>query len=221
MPWLGWWAEDSRPIALQVDNGDENSVDLLITSNKRDAKVSELYRCHGATGAVAPWLTDQRGNLAGRARKEATQWVYENALPGDTWQQTFTVSLKDMVDPLEVSADPGSAWALSNHGRDKVALVKLNLSSGREKVFYSDPRLDLSQAFISRKTGEPMAVVVDPSAQEWKFYDSRLRMLADKIKGPLTSRIDVLSIGRNENRLVVVVQDSGGRRQLLVEASTQ
>ena len=220
--------------ASHIQSTIEGSDDLLITSNKRDAKVFDLYRYDAASdsldmiaqnpGTVAMWLTDRRGNLVGRANKEAGQWIYEKALSNHfltAWQAAFTLALTDTVIPLSVSDDHRYVWALSNRGRDKTALVKLDLGTGQEEFFYADPRVDLSQAFITRKTGEPIAVTMDPGAQEWKFFDARLQALADKFKGPLTSRMDVLSISRDENRMVVGVQDSGGGRHLLVDASTQ
>jgi len=268
VPWLGLWAEDSRHIVMQMHNGDENSVvvlldsfaqdlslknltpfegaasgihatiegsdDLLITSNKRDAKVFDLYRYRADTGAldlvaqnpgtVILWLTDRHGNLVGRARKDANQWLYDSAVAdgsGLAWEQAFSAALGDTVVPLHVSDDHRFAWALSNRGRDKIALVKMDLRTGREDVFYDDPRIDVSQAFVSRKSGEPLAVSLDPGAQEWKFFDARLQALADKLVGPLTSRMDVVSLSRDENQIVLQVQDSSGGRYLLVDAARQ
>jgi dipeptidyl aminopeptidase/acylaminoacyl peptidase len=212
----------------------DSSDDLLIASNKRDAKVFDLYRYRAATGAldlvaenpgtVVLWLTDRHGDLAGRARKDARQWTYENALPGDTstqWREAFTAPLSDMVVPLQVADDHRFVWALSNRGRDKTALVKLDLGTGQEAVFYADPRVDVSHAFISRKRGEPLAVTLDPGAQEWKFFDAGLQALADQFKGPLASRMDVISVSRDENLIVASVQDSNGGRHLLVDAAKQ
>jgi dipeptidyl aminopeptidase/acylaminoacyl peptidase len=211
-----------------------NSDDLLITSNKREARVFDLYRYRAATGAlelvalnpgaVALWLTDRQGHLVGRARKDARQWIYESAEPTDSgtlWREAFTVPVEDVVTPLEVSADRRFIWALSNRGRDKIALVRLELSNGQETVVYADPRVDLSHAFISRKTGEPLAVTLDPGAQEWKFFDPRLQALAGPLKGPLTSRLDLISVNRDENLLVLLVQDRTGGKHLLVNTATQ
>lgn len=212
----------------------EGSDDVLINSNKRDAKVFDLYRYRAATGAldlvaqntgtVILWLTDRHGDLVGRARKDAGQWIFESAhsnASGTAWQQAFTVALTDMVVPLQVSDDHHFLWSLSNRGRDKIALVKLDLGTGQEDVFYADPRVDVSHAFISRKTGQPMALTLEPGSQEWRFFDPRLQALADKLKPASAVRMDVSSVSRDENQLVVAVQDSSGGRYLLVDAAKQ
>lgn len=172
---------------------------------------------------VALWLTHRQGHLVGRARKNARQWVFDNAVSdsgGTLWRKAFAVAVEDSVTPLEVSADHRFVWALSNRGRDTMALVQLDLSDGRETVYHADPRVDLSQAFISRKTGKPLAVTLDPGEQEWKFFDVRMQALADKFKGPRTSRLDFISANRDENLLVLQVQDGSGGRHLLVDLAT-
>jgi hypothetical protein len=213
IPALGRWAENSRHIVLQLDNGDENSAvmlldsfeeaiklknitpfagansrlhatidgsdDLLIESNKRDAKVFDLYRYRAATGTldllaenpgtVQIWLTDKEGTLFGRSRKGENQWLVESAQPGPSgidWKSRFHVPLTDTVTLLQVSDDHRFAWALSNRGRDKTALVRLDLQTGEESVFFADPRVDVSTAHISGRTNTPMAVTLEAGAQE-------------------------------------------------------
>lgn len=212
----------------------EGSDDLLITSNKRDHKVFDLYRYQAANGSldmiaqnpgnVAMWLTDRLGNLVGRASREAGKWIYEKALSNEfltAWQTEFAVALTDTVVPLQISDDHHYLWALSNRGRDKIALVKLALTTGEEEVFYADPRVDVSVAFISRKTGEPTALSLEPGNQEWRFFDSHLQVLADKLNPSFPLRMDVSSVSRDENQFVVAVRDSSGGRYLLVDAAKQ
>ena len=212
----------------------DGSDDLLIQSNKRDAKVFDLYRYRAATGAldllaenpgtIQLWMTGSAGELVARARKDDKQWVAEVArVSGSTveWKKSFSVPLGEIAIPLHVSKDHRFAWALSNRERDKIALVRLDLQSGDESVFFADPRVDVSQVYISRKTEMPMAVTLEPSAQEWRFFDPKLQALADTLRRPRTSRIDVVSISRDENQLIVVERDSAGGRHLLVDATTQ
>jgi dipeptidyl aminopeptidase/acylaminoacyl peptidase len=212
----------------------DGSDDLLIQSNKREAKVFDLYRYRAATGAldllaenpgtIQLWMTGRAGDLVARARKDDKQWVAEVArVSGSTveWKKSFSVPLGEIAIPLHVSKDHRFAWALSNRERDKIALVRLDLQSGDESVFFADPRVDVSQVYISRKTETPMAVTLEPSAQEWRFFDPKLQALADTLRRPSTSRIDVVSISRDENQLIVVERDSAGGRHLLVDATTQ
>lgn len=200
IPAPGQWAEDSRHVLFQLDNGNENthvyqldtfadgtnlkdlppfagsksfiqslvqnSSDLLIANNQCDAKVFDLYRYVHASGkltllaenpgSVARWLTDTAGHVLGHARKDADQWIYET--PSDAsntqWHAVFRVNGADTVRPLEVSADKKFLWALSNRGRDKLALVKVNLGNGAELDIDSISRdEDLIVASVKRETG--------------------------------------------------------------------
>ena len=208
----------------------DDSDDLLISSNKRDAKVFDLYRYRKATGAlemlaenpgtVHRWLTDRSGNLIARVRRDETQWVAEVARASGTtveWKITFSVPLGDVVIPLAASKDPRFGWALSNRNRDKIALVLLDLETGAEDVAFADPRVDVSQAWISRKSGNPLAVSVEPGKQELHFFDPELQALINKYAPPENIRLDLLNINRHENVMVLIQRDSQGGRHLLVD----
>ncbi|MDP3650870.1 MAG: S9 family peptidase [Rhodoferax sp.] len=265
IPAPGLWAEDSRHVLFQLDNGNENthvyqldtfadgtnlkdltpfagsksfiqslvqnSSDLLIANNQRNAKVFDLYRYDQASGklnllaenpgSVARWLTDKAGHVLGRARKDADQWVYET--PSDAsntqWHAVFRVDDADTVRPLEVSADKKFLWALSNRGRDKLALVKVDLRNGAEQVVYADPRVDISQALISTQTLEPLAVALDPNYQEWKFFDPKLQAAANKLRGTAHTRLDFDSISRDGNLIVASVKRETGGETVLYTVS--
>jgi hypothetical protein len=104
-----------------------NSNDLLIANNRRDAKVFDLYRYTHATGAlqllaqnpgtVGLWLTNQHGELLGRARKQVNQWIYETPLNADftEWREILQVSGDDTVTPLNVTADNQSLWVVDDN----------------------------------------------------------------------------------------------------------
>lgn len=268
----GQWAQDSRHILLQLDNGNENSQvyqldsfsdeqrltsltpfagtrsfiqsqvrgsnDLLIGNNQRDAKVFDLYRYSYASGtlsllaqnpgSVARWLTDRDGRLVGRARKDGEQWVYEtpmgatsNTESETSWQTAFRVSVRDTVLALQISADQQFLWALSNRGRDKLALVKITLGGGAEQVVYADPRVDVSQAFISAKTLEPLAIALDPGYQEWKFFDTRLQAATEKLLGSEHARLEIGNISNDENLLIATVTRGDGGQHVLVDLAQQ
>lgn len=213
----------------------EGSADLLIASNRRDPKVFDLYRYHADSGAldlvaqnpgtVELWLTDRHGTLVGRASKDGAHWVYEALAPSENgaasqWKKAFTVDMDDTVVPLEVSAAGHFAWALSNRGRDKVALVQIDLQTGAETVFYQDPRVDIGHAYISHLTGTPLAVNLQPGLQEWKFFDPHLAHMAEQLMDSHTRQMDVLSMSQDERLLTAVLQDDHGGRSVLVDRQT-
>lgn len=207
------------------------SPDLLISSNKRDAKVFDLYRYVKTAGKldllaqnpgdVAQWVADRQGNLRGRVRKDADQWVYE--VPPDAghtrWRGIFSFNSSDTFRLLEAPASKRFLWALSNRGRDKVALVEIDLETGDERVVFDDQRVDLTDAYVSARTLEPLAATVDPDFQTWKVFDRRFEAAIGQVQGAENKRIDVVSISRDENVMIAMVVDGDGGRYVLYDAA--
>lgn len=148
------------------------SADLLIQSNRRDAKVNDLYRWCAGTGQlilvarnpghVSGWLTDAHtGQLLARTTRRGSAgeegWGFEVAegsgpaaarrecdgqMPEEAeeaaaaqepvWHERFRLDEMGTVQILRLSADGQSAWALSNRGRDTLALVRISLADGSE-----------------------------------------------------------------------------------------
>jgi dipeptidyl aminopeptidase/acylaminoacyl peptidase len=214
----------------------QGGLDVLISSNRRDPKVFDLYRYdHEAgklnmlaqnPGSVALWLTDAFGNVVGRARKVDDVWICE--LPVDAtltqWRVAFQTENThfESVRPLGVSADKKVLWALSHRGRDKMALVQIDLNSGTEVVVHADPRVDVSSVLMSAKTHAPLALSADPDHQEWTVLDARFQQAFDKLKGPTPARVSVVSMSRDENLLLAsVIRETGGQYLLYDVAQNQ
>ena len=212
----------------------KDSADLLITNNQRDPKVFDLYHYTHATGQlqllaqnpgdVAHWLTNAQGQLLGRVRKQDALWVYEKpaAATDQAWQTLFSMSYFDTVHPLEVGPDNHFVWALSNRGRDKLALVKINLSNGLEEVVYADPRVDISQAFISPKTQQPLLLTLDPDYQELKALTPELITAVQRLQAqhPGHLRIELASMSRDETLITANVITETGGQHVLFNVST-
>lgn len=212
----------------------ENSADLLIANNRRDPKVFDLYHYRHATGAltllaqnpgdVAHWLTNAQGQLLGRVRKQDTLYVYEKHEPASAqpWAALFGLSYFETVHPLEVGPDNRFVWALSNRGRDKLALVKIDLSNGQEDLVYADPRVDITQAYISPKTLQPLMLTLDPGYQELKALEPRLHAALQQLQAqhPGHLRFMPTSMSRDENLITGTVTREDGGKHVLFDVST-
>ncbi|MDD2734892.1 MAG: S9 family peptidase [Desulfuromonadaceae bacterium] len=211
----------------------QNSGDLLIVSNRRTPKLFDLYYYTQATGDVrllaenpgdvAQWVTDRQGRLYARVRKQEEQLLFERGAEGPDadWKQVFTWSYFDKVAPLEVSSDKQTAWALSNRGRDKLALVKLDMNSGRETVVFEDPRVDISAAFISQKSFQPLMVLLDPDYQEVRILDDKLRSAFQKLVANRHVRFNPISLTRDENLVTGIVTGEDGAQNVLYDIKNE
>jgi dipeptidyl aminopeptidase/acylaminoacyl peptidase len=162
--------------------------------------------------------------LLARVRKQDGLMVTEKYSPdlAEPWQALFNVDYFDTVHPLEVGQDNRFVWALSNRGRDKLALVKIDLSNGQEEVVYADQRVDISQAFISPQTLQPLLLTLDPDYQELKAFDPRLQSALQHMQAqhPGPMRLTRTSMSRDENLITGTVTTERADQHILLNVST-
>jgi dipeptidyl aminopeptidase/acylaminoacyl peptidase len=176
--------ENTRAGIHHIVRTDPDNV--LITHNNRDMTAYDLYRVNLKTreqtmlaqnpGDVLVWLTDDEGNLRGRVRKNAAERrIFEifNASE-NTWKALMSLDLEDSLWILRLTAEGDAVWALSNRGRDRVSLVRMDLATGEEKLVYEDPQVDLSGAFISYHAKEPLVAISFPNYQKLHFFDPEI-----------------------------------------------
>jgi dipeptidyl aminopeptidase/acylaminoacyl peptidase len=88
------------------------------------------------------------------------------------------------------------AWALSNRGRPRLALVRLDLRDGSEEALYEHPSVDVANALV-HESGWLRFVASWPALQEWRFFDAALQAdLAPFLRRPRTV-LRILSEDRN------------------------
>lgn len=123
--------------------------------------------------------------------------------------------------PLEISSDKQTAWTLSNRGRDKMALVKLDMNTGHETVVFEDPRVDISEAFISQKTFQPLMVLLDPDYQEVQILDDKLRSAFQKLIANKHVRFNPINLTRDENLVTGIITGEDGAQNVLYDIQNE
>lgn len=173
-----------KPVVRLVD-GVEGSSDFIVTSNQRDKKVFDLYRVNPAGGApvllatnpgnVNWWGVDRTGQLRAREQVRGDQVLLERpgAEPG-SWQVVTQRSRWDTLNIFGLHDEGRKAWALSNRGRDKLALMRLDLTTGAEELFYASPDVDLDNVTLSRHTREPLVAYSMPGYPARQVFDAAL-----------------------------------------------
>lgn len=209
------------------------SNDLIIASNRRNPKFDDVYRYNMATGElkllatnpghVGSWLVTDDGEVMGRARLEGEEWVIETpgSNPEQAWTSNFRVSYFDTVSPVAPSATPGHWWALSNRGRDKLAMVEIKLRDGAERVEHADARVDLAGVRWSRLQNRPVAVVSEADNQRWQAFDPALAQALQKLKGASDARISINNLSDDERWMSATVTRHNGGEHVLYDLQTQ
>ncbi|MBO1113010.1 S9 family peptidase [Bordetella petrii] len=136
---------------------------VLISHNQRDPQVFDVYRVNVRTGAAAlvaqnpgnvvGWQTDHAGKVRAALTSDGldTTLLYrdDEAAP---FRALITTDYRTTVSPAFFTFDDRRFYALSNRGRDKLALVIVDPArpDDEELVFATD-EVDLDAAGYSRK----------------------------------------------------------------------
>lgn len=199
------------------DLEDGPSDEMIVSHNKRDAKVFDVFRINVRTGKeqkiaentgkIAGWLTDHAGRL--RIAIE-TDGVQSRILYRETESKPFRLlketSFKDSFSPVMFTFDNKNLYVQSNLGRDKTSLVEFDPAKGRElRVLYQHPENDVGRPLSSRKRKVLTGVSVNTSKVNLVFFDveaeALYRSLEEKFPG---QEVRIFSSNKNEDRHIVV-----------------
>ena len=218
-----------------VDDLDEVDDDhVLVGLNKRDREIFDVYRLNIRSGKlnlvaknpghISGWMTDHKGRLKLAVQTDGvdnTILVRENEHA--PFHKLLTTDFRTQVNPLFYTFDNKNVYALSNRGRDKLAVVELNLKTGKEHVIYARHDVDIDNVTFSKKRH----VLWDALYTTWKmrrhFFDPVLRrMFVDLKKQIPTAEIGISSYDRNEDKFVVLGwSDVNPGSEYLYDATTK
>lgn len=176
---------DTRVWVYQVFPDDPSRV--LISHNRRNKEDFDLYRLDVDTGAeqliernpgdVTRWITTPAGALLARRRggggRDFADWTVEVRQDG-AWVPTFSGRWNDSFWIVGNPLDAHEVYALSNRGRDRVALVQIDLTTGVEKVIHDDPDVDVDGAWTDRKTYALRTAWSMPDRAAVRYFDEEV-----------------------------------------------
>jgi dipeptidyl aminopeptidase/acylaminoacyl peptidase len=182
----------------QIMNDNEH---VLISNNQRDKTVFDLYRVNIDTkeqtliaqnpGNVTQWLTNPQGELTGRIVKQANAYSLEISQPGEPgYKSVYQWTLSDDVQVVSIVDKGARIYLLSNKDKDRQALIELAADSGKEKVVYADPMVDISRVYIHPVTGIPLIAFSYPDYPKAVVLDQSLNAAFMKNKAHANYTID-------------------------------
>jgi len=228
---------DSQPVDLTPFKGTRSSIvrrvagsaELVVASNERDKKVFDLYKIDPVTGGralmaqnpgnVSSWSVDREGRLRARSVRDGDgDGGYLQLRDGDGWRTTMRWVTGDDWWIADFMPEGQAAWALSNRGRDKAALVRLDLESGAEEVVYQDEDVDVEQVLISQRSKMPLMAHSMPGNPRAKIFDPALAARLAPLTGGEPAAVYVNSITDDERAMTVSVgTDQGWKYYLLAD----
>jgi len=198
----------------------DGSRDFYVKSNQREEKIFDLYRFDAEKsklemvdqnpGDVIDWYFNQHGELVMRIKKETEHQSVEELQDDKTWAYRFNLSLTEEMNPIKYSPDKKIVWALSNRGRDKLALVKLYLIGGHEEVIQENDEADILVAIINSFGTDVLATMAEPDHQVWNIFSPSLKKFLEPIL-QAKAHINVLSTDEEQKKIIFYIKkDSGG-----------
>jgi len=165
---------------------------ILVVHNARTRRGFDLVRINVRTGEgavvaenpgdVVQWITDPHGRLRGRIRTFGDSERIVEWADGDGWRPALRLDLEESFNVVGFTAEGREAWVLTNHERDRVALIRLDVETGRQTLAHEHPSADVEVAVVSEVTGELLYAAAFPDYQEVRFFDSRLPQGFDAIR---------------------------------------
>ncbi len=200
-----------------IDDLEEDEQHLLIAMNKRNPQLFDPYRLNVSTGEltqvgenpgnITSWLSDHEGKLRAAL---ATDGVNSSILYRDSesapFRQVLQTNFKETMQPLYFDFDNKSVvYALSNLGRDKLAVVKFDLSTGKElELIYENPDVDVSYISYSRLRRVPTTISFVTWKREYKFLDPTVENLYKRLSRDLGDyEIVLTSTNKAEDKFIV------------------
>src|SRR5262249_52492424 len=174
--------------------------EVLLTLNKEDPKLFDVYRANLETGEikldtknpgdVLGWETDPQFKV--RAAQASTpdggteiRWRPDEK---SDWKVAVKWGPEDADGSvIDFAADGKALWLNSSEGRDTLSLVKRDLASGKEELVATEPGADAAGFLVNPVTHTVEAVAFNRERIKWKALDKAieddLKVLQDAGKG--------------------------------------
>jgi dipeptidyl aminopeptidase/acylaminoacyl peptidase len=222
--------EGVRVEFVRAINDDPNAV--IVRHTGRTGRMFDLYRLNLTTGqmtmfaenpsSVCSWSVSPIGRLRMRIHcLPDGGWSAEVPDGVGGWREIIRGAYGDHLRILGYPVNPRYAWALSNRGRNRVALVRLDLRNGSEDVLYEHPTVDIDGGRVLENGGLGY-VWAWPGMQEWRFYDAFLQADLTPYLTRERRALRILSEDRQRRWMTFAVEsDRGDGATYLLERFTR
>jgi dipeptidyl aminopeptidase/acylaminoacyl peptidase len=192
---------------------------VLIGLNDREPEWHDLYEIDIASGERKLVEKNEQGFAGYLADTELQPRVAVKTLPegggqifrrfGAGWEQFLEYGQADSIttQPIIIEGGGKSALLVSAVGRDKAALVRVDLASGEQSVLGESNKADVSDVWIEPRSRVPQAFSVEYLTTEITALTPDAQQDIERLRKALGPQFDVTSRTLDDRRWVVVVAD--------------
>ena len=211
---------------------DDNHI--IVSHNRRDAKVFDVFRINVNTGEekliaqnpgnITGWKTDHDGKLRVATTTDGvnTSLLYRDK-EDENFKPILTTNFKESLSPLFFTFDNRKLYVASNRGRDKSAIYVFEPASAKEgELLVEHPNVDVSGLSYSRKR----KVLTNANWVTWKterkFFDKETEEMWKDVEAKLPGyELAFTSTNRAEDKFVVAAfsDKTRGKRYIYDKAT--
>jgi len=191
----------------------------LIALNDRVPEYHDLYEINIATGdrklverndhEFAGYLEDLQlhPKLAVKTLEDGGGEIYRNT--GKGWEPFLKYGRDDSLTTRPVIVEEGgnSALMLSSISRDKAALIRVDLTNGKQTVVGESDKADVSEVWLDPKTRKPQAFGVEYMTTEIQPLVPAVGQDIQRLTSVLGPQFEVVSRTLDDTKWVVAVDD--------------
>ena len=158
---------------------------IVIASNDRDAALYDLYtvRQDGGgkqllernSGKTIDWWFDAKGVpriRVDRVEHDAARYFIRREVDSP-WRVLTEASARDNFELLFAPGNGDLIYALSDRGRDRIALTSVDAQTGEETVLADHPNVDARRSFtFASNATKPDFISFESSSREYRAFSS-------------------------------------------------
>jgi dipeptidyl aminopeptidase/acylaminoacyl peptidase len=231
-----------RGVQAYVQDSDHRfSDEMLFRHNARDKRLFDLHRINVVNGRsrlvyenrdYVEMLTDSRFQLRLAVRYASdgsAEWVERR---GGAWIPFMTVPLSDVdaTSLLDFSDDGNTLYMLDSRGRDKAAVVAIDMTTRQAKVLAEDDEADIVEVDFEPRTRRPLAALAIKDRRRWHAIDPAAAADLDRLARYGAGDPDLVSRSDDNNYVtaflerdaasgeyVIIDRTAGAVRRLFVQ----
>lgn len=199
-----------------VDSLEEQENEMLISMNKRNLQVFDVYRINITTGelkmiaenpgTISGWMTDHEGKLR---IATTTDGVITGVLYRKTEEEPFVkimeTGFKDDFSPVLMTFDNKELYVLSNIGRDKSALYTFNPETKKfGELIFETNEVDAGGIMYSKKRKVLTGASYYTDKRHIHFFDAEREAMQKELEKKLPGiEISVTASDKNETVYII------------------
>ena len=174
---------------------------ITINMNKRNQGTFDVYRLNLQTnvlnmyitnpGNITDWYPDNDGKIRlAKATDGVDETILYRANDNAPFKPNIKNKFKNKVEWWAFTGKGNSFYALSNVGRDKIALVQINAETGKEeKIIYASKKADIQEVGYSEKNSQLEYVGWEEAKPHKFFFNAGANLIYKNLKNKLNGGV--------------------------------